>query len=65
MSLPIKGERWKRDEFTREVVEVRPPHGGYPGLVRYSIRYGNSSGVHAVSLPTWRKWAEKAKKEGS
>ncbi len=65
MSLPIKGERYKVHEFTRTVVEVRPPVAGYPGLVRFSVRLGPVAETHAVSLPTWEKWAAKATKESA
>lgn len=58
-ALPVAGERYKRDGLTREVEDVSQ----ILGCVTYRIRFGDQDEIHHVSLGTWNKWAEKAKKE--
>ena len=70
--LPVVGERYKRHEFTREVVQVEPGVS-YSGrgpkrvatpthVVTFRITLGSKAETHIVSLPTWSRWAEKARK---
>lgn len=75
VSLPVPGERYKRHEFTREVLKVEPAVS-YSGrgpqrvgtpthVVTFRITLGDRAETHIVSLPTWERWAEKARKEGA
>ena len=58
-ALPVVGERYKRHEFTREVLAADL------FSVTYRIQLGSKAETHVVSAGTWNRWAEKARKVDS
>ena len=54
--LPVVGERYKRHEFTREVLDTDA------FSVTFRIFLGSKAETHCVSLPTWNRWARGAEK---
>ena len=71
-ALPVVGERYKRHEFTREVVQVEPAVsysgrgsrrvGSPTHVVTFRITLGSKAETHCVSLPTWSRWARGAER---